>query len=514
MPHPQSHVVAPRLLGNYQLLELLDQTETGTVYLALATGLGNFSKPFVVKELRADITKRRGSLASFLNEASLLARLAHPNIVQTLEVGQDRERYFLVTEYLDGQRLNKLIARAAARSKALDLSLHLYLLCEVLSGLTYAHELRDYDGSALGIVHHNVRPHSVIVTYHGQVKLVDFELATLATDPRRPSEGLTDVLSVGIMLWEALAGRHMLQGRPQTQAWGHAPLPRIEDMVPNVHPQLADICHRAIATDADQRFPDAHTFHDELQAHLERITRGRRIDKTKVSQLMAELFEDERTYAQRLLERGLAEVERSLRVVTPASGSAYSSSSEDSSAHIASPALPHIARAETAHTASMPLPWKSRSRTHAKLRPDRRIRGCWLGVLSAVAAAGFAVWPWARNSRTHRDTHKPSAPIQAPASSPSAAADVTQPATAAQPTASSHPILHAADDAPAPTEEHLEPDDTDPLEDRATPAPRSLPSGKRAAASLEDYTQKAFQVLVLGKERHKSSHKGGASTPH
>ena len=200
----------------------------GTVYLALASGFGQFRKLLVIKELRQDLTRQKGFIRLFMDEAKLAARLSHPNVVQTFEAFQDGNRYLLAMEYLDGQSLSALITRFAGETRELKLGVHLHILCEVLSGLHYAHELRDYDNTRLHVVHRDVSPQNVFLTYHGEVKVVDFGVAKAAnaatsTAPGvfvgkfsyaapeqilgRPVDARTDVFAVGVMLWQALAQR-------------------------------------------------------------------------------------------------------------------------------------------------------------------------------------------------------------------------------------------------------------------------------------------------------------------
>src|SRR4051812_39704553 len=164
---------ASQQLGKYRLVATLGQGGMGTVYLALASGPGQFRKLLVVKELRQDLTRKPGFVEMFMDEAKLTARLDHPNVVQTFEAGEGHDRYYLAMEYLDGQPLSALIDRLAD-SNGLPLWVHIQILCEVLAGLQYAHELPDYDGTSLHVVHRDISPQNVFLTYHGQVKVVDF----------------------------------------------------------------------------------------------------------------------------------------------------------------------------------------------------------------------------------------------------------------------------------------------------------------------------------------------------
>ncbi len=313
-------------LGKYRLVATLGQGGMGTVYLALASGLGQFRKVLVVKELRQDLTRNPGFVSMFMDEAKLTARLDHPNVVQTFEAGEEGDRYYLAMEYLDGQPLSALIDRLSD-SKGLPLWVHIQLLCEALAGLHYAHELPDYGGASLGVVHRDVSPQNVFVTYHGQVKVVDFGVAKAAgastlTDPGvfkgkfayaapeqvlgHPVDARTDVFAVGVMLWEAIAGRRFSSPVVTPAAFRERAAgrePRIRDVVPSVDPLLGEICDRALALDPDDRFASADTFRAALHEFLQLA--GVRVEAPEIGQFMRDVFARERRDVHMVIERAM-----------------------------------------------------------------------------------------------------------------------------------------------------------------------------------------------------------------
>lgn len=309
----------------------------GTVYLALAGGLGQFRKLLVVKELRQDLTRTERFVSMFMDEARLAARLDHPNVVQTFEAGREQESYFIAMEYLDGQPLSALIERFA--KNGLPLWVHIHILCEVLAGLHYAHQLPDYDGSPLSIVHRDVSPQNIFVTYHGQVKVVDFGVAkaadaTEATNPgmfkgkfayaapeqmveQSSVDARSDVFAVGILLWEAIARRRFSGRQGSPSAWrarAEGTEPRIRQAVPDVNPELARICDRALAVDRDKRYASADAFRADLQQYMQNS--GVRIEDSEVGQMMRDAFDAERRTMHALIEQAMKLVSPS-----PTSGS-------------------------------------------------------------------------------------------------------------------------------------------------------------------------------------------------
>ena len=325
-------------LGKYQLVATLGQGGMGTVYLAFASGFGQFRKLLVVKELRQDLTRQPGFVSMFMDEAKLAARLEHPNVVQTFEASEVDDRYFLAMEYLDGHALSALLDRLIETpSPKFTLWMHIQILCEALSGLHYAHELTDYDGSSLQVVHRDVSPQNVFVTYHGQVKVVDFGVAKAANATVKTQPGMfvgkfsyaapeqvkagavdarTDVFAAGIMLWQAIAGRPFSERVPSPEACRariEGLEPRIAQVVPTVDPTLARICDRALAIDPDRRYASAKELRSELQEYMQRV--GVRIEAAEIGQLMQELFASERRALHARIEQAMRRAGES-----PASG--------------------------------------------------------------------------------------------------------------------------------------------------------------------------------------------------
>jgi eukaryotic-like serine/threonine-protein kinase len=318
--------VSPNQLGKYRLVATLGQGGMGTVHLACATGLGEFRKLIVVKELRQDLPWKDSSLSMFMDEARLAARLDHPNVVQTFEADQDAGRYFLAMEYLDGQPLSALVERMRQHG-GVPLPVHIQILSDALAGLQYAHELTDYDGSPLHVVHRDVSPQNVFVTYHGQVKVVDFGVAKAGnastfTSPGmfkgkfayaapeqalgRPVDARSDVFAIGVMLWEAIAGRRFSPQNPTPTAFrarAAGQEPRTLQAVSDVDPLLAEICDRALEVDAEVRFPSAEAMRSELQEYL--LVKYGRVDNAQIGELMRGLFERERRAMHRTIEQAM-----------------------------------------------------------------------------------------------------------------------------------------------------------------------------------------------------------------
>src|SRR5688572_28041052 len=217
--------------SKYRLIARLGSGGMAEVYLAVAGGPRGFSKLQVLKILKPDLseTERADFMAMCQDEGRLAARLNAPNIVQSHEVGSHEAYDFIAMEYLEGQPLSRIQERSWATGEQLPLEMQLYVFMQMLEGLEYAHTLTDYDGTPLHIVHRDISPQNVFVTYSGHTKLVDFGIAkTLESSKTRAGvvkgkvpymspeqvvaahiDQRADLFSVGVMLWEAIARQPM-----------------------------------------------------------------------------------------------------------------------------------------------------------------------------------------------------------------------------------------------------------------------------------------------------------------
>ncbi len=314
-------------LGKYRLIAELGHGGMAQVFLALARGPAGFNKLAVIKQIREQLADDPEFLTMFLDEARLAARLNHPNVVQTNEVGEDGKRYFICMEYLEGQPLNRIIQRVG-RDNGIPLGLQLRVLCEALAGLHHAHELTDYDGTPLQVVHRDVTPHNVFVTYAGQVKVVDFGIAKALSQSAETKAGVlkgkvaymapeqargdkvdrrADIFSVGVMMWEALVGRRMFKGLTdvviiQKIVNGQLQSPRSAN--PAVDEKLDAVCMKALAHNRDERYETAADFQAAIEQALEGI--GDRSNLRDAGKLIQQHFEAERARIKALVEAALS----------------------------------------------------------------------------------------------------------------------------------------------------------------------------------------------------------------
>jgi eukaryotic-like serine/threonine-protein kinase len=294
------------------------------VFLAAVAGPAGFSKLHVIKVMKPELLEESENRAMFLDEGKLAARLNHPNIVQTYEVQIEGEQYFMAMEYLDGQPLHRILRRSAKVGNPLPLHWHIHVLCEVLAALEHAHELRDYDGTPLKVVHRDVTPHNVFVTYAGQVKLCDFGIAKTMTSSVETRAGIlkgkvsymapeqvlgsrldhrADLFSVGVMLWEAATGERIWAGQSELhimQSLCDGIIPRVGESNPSVDPELRQIIDRGLAADPKQRWQTAGEFRRALENWV--FSNTARVDPRAIGEWISNQFSKERTKLQGVIQ--------------------------------------------------------------------------------------------------------------------------------------------------------------------------------------------------------------------
>jgi len=447
-----------RALGKYQLIAEIARGGMGIIYLAMTQGPGGFNKLLVVKELKPEVVEEPAFLMMFLDEARLAARLSHPNIVQTNEVGNDDDRYFLAMEYLDGRGLDQMRRRARAAGVGLSLAMQLRVLCDMLGGLAYAHALTDFDGSPLDIVHRDVSPQNVFVTFDGQVKLLDFGIAKAADSLHETRAGVfkgkvaymspeqargskvdarADVFSAGVMLWEALTGRRTREGQnEQEKLWAlvAADLPRASSVKPAVPAELDEICARAMAWDRDERYQSA----GELQADLEHYlaASGTNVTARDVGAWVSELFREDRARTSALIEAHVAHARTGgsrddvpVIEVTARSGGGGTPSDPRAPAMTPGPRAPDESPTAPSAEVSAAAPSGPRRLEVLRARTPMMIAG----AAFAATFAGLVVFAWPSLG----DKQEPAArlAVAPPVSPPTAARPLVPPANAPAPPA-------------------------------------------------------------------------------
>jgi serine/threonine-protein kinase len=234
---PSSSVRLPRSFGRYTLFDFIGRGGMAEIYLARQKTEFSGARLCVVKQILPELVGPGGAQKfseMLVHEAKLAARLSHANVVQVFDLGREDERLFIAMEYVEGFDLNELLRRCARSQVALPFELSVHVIREALRGLDYAHRRTDEDGTPLGIVHRDVSPSNLLLSFHGEVKLCDFGIARanelldesgavglgealkgkagyMSPEHARGEmiDARADVFAAGIVLWELAAGRRM-----------------------------------------------------------------------------------------------------------------------------------------------------------------------------------------------------------------------------------------------------------------------------------------------------------------
>ncbi len=281
---------AARQLGRFELLTKLASGGMASVFLGRATAEGGFQRLVAIKRCHPHLVEDEELVAMFLDEARLAALIRHPNVVSVVDVSTQPEPY-LVMDWVEGGALVRLLAAAARTPQhrvATEISLRIAL--DVLAGLHAAHEVQGADGAPLNLIHRDLSPQNVLVGIDGLARITDFGIARAEARLRetsgvvirgkasymspeqiegRPLDRRADVFSAGVVLWECLTGRRLFVGDASAailHAVLHAPIPAPSVVTPGAPRVLDPVVLRALARDADARYPSALAFAEALEA--------------------------------------------------------------------------------------------------------------------------------------------------------------------------------------------------------------------------------------------------------
>jgi serine/threonine protein kinase len=307
----------PRQLGKYTLVRKLATGGMAELFLAIHRGLGGFEKVVVIKRILPAMNQDRGFVDMLLHEARVAATLSHPNLVQVFDVGMADGAYFIAMEHVHGQDLRAIVRQMKRRSASeFPLEHGLSVVLGVCAGLAYAHEKRDLEGAPLDIVHRDISPQNVVVTFAGDVKIVDFGIAKstsragddtasgrlkgkvpyMSPEQARgePIDARSDLWAAGVMLFELTTGRRLFKAPSEYETFKlicERDIPLPSRVRPGYPAELEAIVMRALARDRATRWQGAR----EIQAALEEFVRHQRVaaSRTGLSRFMRALFADE-----------------------------------------------------------------------------------------------------------------------------------------------------------------------------------------------------------------------------
>jgi len=332
--------VAPRPFGHYEVLARLATGGAANIFLARREVLGGGSTPCVLKTLLPERAADNEFVEMFLDEARLASRFSHPACVEIFDVGKEEGTHFIAMEYVAGETLWALLGTVPETRTALPGLLVTAILAAACEGLHHAHELTDADGRPYNLVHRDVSPQNIMISYTGQTKVLDFGIAKAQTGREATATGIvkgkfsymspeqitggvvdrrSDVYALGIVLFECLATRRLYRSESPEEIAKmmlEKKPPRLRELVPDIDPALDAICAKALARHPSNRYATAAEMAAALRDHLhqQRLPEG----NEPIAALIEERFGPRIEKRQRAVERamdGQIEEEELLRVL-------------------------------------------------------------------------------------------------------------------------------------------------------------------------------------------------------
>jgi serine/threonine protein kinase len=289
-------------LGSYEILRMLARGGMAELFLAQAVGPEGFAKLVVLKKILPKFAANKRFVQLFLDEARLAAALDHPHIAHVYDMGTVSGDYFFTMEYVHGQDVRSLMRRAADRHVSLAIEHVVMVAATVAGALHYAHEQRGGDGASLGIVHRDVSPSNILISYDGVVKLLDFGIAKAATSSAKTRTGSikgkiaylspeqasgfvidrrSDIFSLGIVMWEMATGARLFKEENDLrtiQKIVNTPPSPPSQLRPDCPPELERIIMRALSKKPEDRYQTA----EEMQLALEELAREHKLSQSSV----------------------------------------------------------------------------------------------------------------------------------------------------------------------------------------------------------------------------------------
>ncbi len=278
--------------GPYLLLERISVGGMAEVYKAKEYGVEGFERTVAVKRILPHVAEDDEFIAMFKDEAMIAVQLNHGNIAQIYNLGNDQDSFYIALEYINGRDLRAIFQKCQQQSRPMPVAQACYVIMKICEGLDYAHNKKDKYNRELHIVHRDVSPPNILVSFEGEVKLIDFGVAKAAGRASRTQAGIlkgkfgymspeqvrgmpldrrSDVFSVGVVLFEILTGTRLFQAETDfatLEKVRAVDVPRPSSLNPEIPKPLENIIYKALARESEQRYQSAIELHDELQAFM------------------------------------------------------------------------------------------------------------------------------------------------------------------------------------------------------------------------------------------------------
>lgn len=304
----------PIRFGKYLILDKIATGGMAELFRAKITSVEGFEKLVAIKKILPNLTQDSNLVNMFIDEAKLAAMLTHQNIVQIYDLGSMEGVYFIAMEYIHGKDLRVLSNKSKEKGLPLPLEYALHITSRICSGLDYSHNLKDFQGNPLKLIHRDISPQNILVTYEGEVKIVDFGIAKVARKTADTREGLikgkvaymspeqaagktidhrSDIFSAGILLYEMITGVRMFEGADLNvlDRVRKADFQTAETIVADLPAEVSEILRRALAKAPSRRYKSCVAMLADLEECLSSFTVRPRAEG--LSHYMKALFAEE-----------------------------------------------------------------------------------------------------------------------------------------------------------------------------------------------------------------------------
>jgi len=311
-------ILSKNKFGKYTLLERIAVGGMAEVYRGKLTGEKGFEKQVVIKKMLPHIAVNEEMIKYFVDEAKLAALLQHENIVHIYDFGEFEGSYYLAMEYLLGQDLNAVLTKTLKHKNPMSMENNLWITSKICDGLAYAHTLKDLNGNPLKLIHRDLSPHNVFITYDGKVKILDFGIAKTTMQSTKTKIGVakgkmaymspeqleaktidhrSDIFAIGILLYEMVTQSRMVTGDNTVEIINqimNAEYEPPENRNPDLAPQVISIIKRALHKNPDDRYQSCFEMQTEIEDSIFQLSL--RPSTKKLSEYVITLFSDD--YAQ------------------------------------------------------------------------------------------------------------------------------------------------------------------------------------------------------------------------
>jgi serine/threonine protein kinase len=282
----------PTPFGKYLLLDRISVGGMAEVFRAKSYGVEGFERLLAIKRILPSMGEDKDFISMFVDEAKIAGQLSHPNIGQIFELGRAQDSHYIAMEYIWGKDLLQILNRCRKRGEVMPIGLACFVVAKVAEGLDYAHKKRDPHGTPLEIVHRDCSPQNVLVSYEGEVKIIDFGIARAASRSSRTNAGVlkgkfgymspeqvrglpldhrSDIFALGTVFYEALTGDRLFQGESDfstLEKVRNAEIRPPRELRSDIPPEIERIVLRALARDPRQRYASCGEMLGDLMRFL------------------------------------------------------------------------------------------------------------------------------------------------------------------------------------------------------------------------------------------------------